>query len=148
MSQKTFPTEEPATRTAWTLTGFQVNLYAEDVEVAIAFYTALGFEESYRYPAAGTPEHVEVRNGGLTIGVSSIDTARAHHGFEASQGGASVEIVLWCSDSDAAYAQALAAGATVLREPHDHQNGRLHVARVFDPLGNPLVLVQKRSTSS
>jgi lactoylglutathione lyase len=148
MSQKTFLTEEPATRAAWTLTGFQVNLYAEDVEPAIAFYAALGFEESYRYLAAGTPQHVEVRNGGLTIGVSSVDAARAEHGFEASQDGASVEIVLWCNDSDAAYAQALAAGATVLREPHDFQNGRLHVARVFDPLGNPLVLVQKRDTRS
>jgi lactoylglutathione lyase len=148
MSQKTLPTEETATRAAWTLIGFQVNLYAEDVETAIAFYTALDFEESYRYPAAGTPQHVEVRNGGLTIGVSSIDAARAEHGFEASQEGASVEIVLWCNDSDAAYAQAIAAGATVLREPRDFQNGRLHVARVFDPLGNPLVLVQKRDSSS
>jgi predicted enzyme related to lactoylglutathione lyase len=148
MSQQTFPTDEPATRAAWTLSGFQVNLYAEDVEAAIAFYTALGFEERYRYPAAGTPEHVEVQNGGLTIGVSSVDAARAEHGFEASQDGASVEIVLWCNDSDAAYAQALAVGATVLHEPHDFQNGRLHVARVFDPLGNPLVLVQKRDTSS
>ncbi len=148
MSQKTSPTEEPATSAAWTLTGFQVNLYAEDVEAAIAFYTTLGFAESYRYPAAGTPQHVEVRNGGLTIGVSSLDAARAEHGFEASQDGASVEIVLWCDDSDAAYTQALAAGATVLHEPHDFQNGRLHVARVFDPLGNPLVLVHKRDTSS
>jgi predicted enzyme related to lactoylglutathione lyase len=148
MSQKTFPTEESGTRAAWTLTGFQVNLYAEDVEAAIAFYITLGFEESYRYPPAGTPEHVEARNSGLTIGVSSIEAARTHHGFEASQDGASVEIVLWCNDSDAAYAQALAAGGTVLREPRDYQNGRLHVARVFDPLGNPLVLVQKRDSAS
>jgi lactoylglutathione lyase len=148
MSQTTFPTEEPAAPAAWMLTGFQVNLYAEDVKAAIAFYTALGFEKSYRYPAAGTPQHVEVRRGGLTIGVSSIDAARAEHGFEASQDGASVEIVLWCSDTDAAYAQAIAAGATVLREPRDFQTGRLTVARVFDPLGNPLVLVQKRDASS
>jgi catechol 2,3-dioxygenase-like lactoylglutathione lyase family enzyme len=100
MSQKTFPTEESATRAAWTLTGFQVNLYAEDVEAAIAFYIALGFEESYRYHPAGTPEHVEARNSGLTIGVSSIEAARTHHGFEASQDGASVEIVLWCNGSE------------------------------------------------
>jgi predicted enzyme related to lactoylglutathione lyase len=146
MSQQTSP-EEPATRT-WTLTGFQVNLYAEDVETAIAFYTALGFEERYRYPATGTPGHVEVRNGGLTIGVSSIDAARTEHGFEVSQGGSPVEIVLWCDDSDAAYAQAVAAGATALREPYDFQDGRLHVARVFDPLGYRLVLVEKRDTTS
>ena len=40
-----------------------------------------------------------------------------------------MEIVLWCEDVDAAYAQALAAGATVMREPHDFQEGRLRVAR-------------------
>jgi catechol 2,3-dioxygenase-like lactoylglutathione lyase family enzyme len=109
MNQKLLPTGGPATHAAWTLTGFQVNLYAEDVEAAIAFYTALGFEEIYRDAAAGTALHVEVRNSGLTIGVSSIDAARSEHGFAASQEGASVEIVLWCNDSDAAYTQALAA---------------------------------------
>jgi hypothetical protein len=57
MSQTTFPTEQPAAPAAWMLTGSQVNLYAEDVKTAIAFYTALGFEKSYRYPAAGTPQH-------------------------------------------------------------------------------------------
>lgn len=148
MSHKTSPTKAPSRDMAWRLTGHQVNLYAEDVEQAVAFYTVLGFEESYRHPLTGTAEHVEVRNDRLTIGVSSIDAARVHHGFEASQEGASVEIVLWCSDSDAAYAQALKAGATVLREPHDFQNGLLHVARVFDPLGNPLVLVEKCDTRS
>jgi uncharacterized glyoxalase superfamily protein PhnB len=148
MNQSSHTIEETGTHPRWTLTGFQVGLYAEDVEPAVAFYTALGFEESYRDPGAGTPLHVEVRNSGLTIGVSSIDAARTEHGFAASQDGASVEIVLWCNDSDAAYTQALAAGATVQREPYDFQNGRLHVARVFDPLGNPLVLVEKRDTIS
>jgi len=147
MSQQTSP-EEAAIRATGTLTGFQVNLYAENVEAAVAFYKALGFEEKYRHPAAGTPEHVEIWNGGLTIGVSSTDAARAHHGFDVSQDGSSVEIVLWCNDSDAAYAQALAVGATVLREPYDFQHGRLHVARVFDPLGYRLVLVEKRDTTS
>jgi lactoylglutathione lyase len=148
MNQNMYTIEETGTHSGWTLTGFQVNLYAEDLEAAISFYGALGFDESYRYPAEGTPQHVEVRNGGLTIGVSSVDAARAEHGFAASQEGASVEIVLWCDDTDAAYAQALAAGAAALREPHDFRNGRLHVARVIDPLGNPLVLVQKRDSRS
>jgi predicted enzyme related to lactoylglutathione lyase len=147
MSQQTSP-EEPATRATWTLTGFQVNLYAENVEAEVAFYTALGFAERYRSAATGRPEHVEVRNGGLTIGVSSTHAARARYGFDVSQDGSSVEIVLWCDDSDVAYAQALAAGATVLREPYDFQDGRLHVARVFDPLGYRLVLVEKRDTTT
>jgi hypothetical protein len=48
---------------------------SEGVEVSL--YTQLGFEESYRYPTTGTPEHFEVRNGGLTIGVASIEAACA-----------------------------------------------------------------------
>src|ERR671934_3146040 len=48
---------------------------SEGVEVSL--YTQLGFEESYRYPTTGTPEHLEVRNGGLTIGVASIEAACA-----------------------------------------------------------------------
>jgi uncharacterized glyoxalase superfamily protein PhnB len=146
MSQKTIQTEELSTHATWTLSGFQVNLYAEDVKPTVGFYSALGFEETYRYPATGTPRHVEVRNGGLTIGVSSVEAARTEHSFEASQDGASVEIVLWCNDPDAAYTQAIGAGATVLQEPHDFLNGRLRVARVLDPVGNPLVFVQKRDT--
>lgn len=147
MTEKTLATEEPPT-SAWTITGFTVNLSAADLKEAIAFYTALGFEESFRVPTEGTPRHVEVKKDGVTIGLNSLGAFRDELGFEASQEGASVELVLWCNDSDAAYAQALAAGAPTLREPYDFLNGRLHVARVFDPLGNPLAFVQKRGASS
>jgi uncharacterized glyoxalase superfamily protein PhnB len=123
-------------------TGHQVNLYADNVEPGVAFYAALGFEETYRYAPAGEPLHVELRNGGLTIGIASVRAARDDHGLEVSQEGAAMEIVLWCDDVDAAYAQALASGATVMREPHDFQDGRLRVGWVMDPLGNPLELVQ------
>lgn len=126
-------------------TGFQVNMYADDVEPGVAFYAALGFEESYRYAPAGEPLHVELRDGGLTIGIASVRAARDEHGLEVSQEGAAMGIVLWCDDVDAAYGRALAAGATVLREPHDFQEGRLRVGWVTDPLGNPLELVQERT---
>jgi predicted enzyme related to lactoylglutathione lyase len=125
-------------------TGFQVNLYADDVESGVAFYAALGFNESYRYSPAGEPLHVELRNDGLTIGIASVQAARDEHSLDVSQEGAAMEIVLWCEDVDAAYAQALAAGATVMREPHDFQDGRLRAAWVMDPLGNPLELVEER----
>jgi predicted enzyme related to lactoylglutathione lyase len=125
-------------------TGFQVNLYADDVEPGVAFYAALGFEETYRYAPAGEPLHVELRSGGLTIGIASVRAARDEHRLEVSQEGGAMEIVLWCEDVDAAYAQALTAGATVMREPHDFQEGRLRVGWVMDPLGNPLELVQDR----
>ena len=125
-------------------TGHQVNLYADDVEPGAAFYAALGFEESYRYAPEGEPLHVELRDGGLTIGIASVKAARVEHGLEVSQDGAAMEIVLWCNDVDGAYARALAAGATAMREPHDFQDGRLRVGWVMDPLGNPLELVQER----
>ena len=125
-------------------TGFQVNMYADDVEPGVSFYAALGFEETYRYAPAGEPLHVELRNDGLTIGIASVRAARDEHGLDVSREGGAMEIVLWCEDVDATFAQALAAGATVMREPHDFQDGRLRVGWVMDPLGNPLELVQER----
>lgn len=123
--------------------GFQVDMYADEVEPAVAFYAALGFQETYRYAPDGEPWHVELRDGGLTIGVSSVRAAREDHGLEASQEGAAMAIVLWCDDVDAAYARALAAGASATREPHEFQDGRLKVGWVTDPLGNPVELVQE-----
>lgn len=144
MSHEAHTNDENRPSKAWTLTGFQANLFANDVEPAVTFYAALGFEESYRYAPAGEPLHVEARNGGLTIGIASVQAARDEHGLEVSQEGAAMELVLWCDDVDAAYAQALSAGATMIREPHDFQEGRLRVGWVTDPLGNPLELVEKR----
>ena len=40
---------------------FQINMVVEDVGSCVSFYTALGFEETYRTPAEGAAEHVEVR---------------------------------------------------------------------------------------
>lgn len=122
-------------------TGSQVNLYAEDVERSVAFYRDLGFEETYRYPPEGEPSHVELSGAGLTIGVASPRAAREEHGIEVSEAGAAMELCLWCDDVDASYEQALAVGATPMSAPHDFQDGRLRVAWVADPTGNPIELV-------
>ena len=42
----------PHTVTAM-FTGFQVNLYADDVEPGVAFYAAMGFDETCQYSPAG-----------------------------------------------------------------------------------------------
>jgi uncharacterized glyoxalase superfamily protein PhnB len=144
MSHEAYRNDKKRPQEGWRLTGFQVNLFADEVEPAVTFYAGLGFDESYRYAPAGQPLHVEVRNGGLTIGIASVQAAHDEHGLEVSQEGAAMEIVLWCDDVDAAYAQALAGGATLIREPHDFQEGRLRVGWVKDPLGNPLELVEER----
>ncbi|MFC3503329.1 VOC family protein [Micromonospora krabiensis] len=122
----------------------QVNLYADDVECVVDFYKALGFVETYRYAPEGDPWHVEVKGAGLVLGVASPRAALTDHGLRVSQDGAAMELVFWCEDVDSAYALALRAGAAVLREPHDFQDGRLRVAWVADPVGNPLELVQRR----
>ena len=124
-------------------TGSQVNVYADDVERVVGFYTRLGFVESYRYAPDGVPWHVEARGADLVLGVASPAAARADHGLDVSQDGAAMELVLWCTDVDAAYALALDAGASPMREPHDFQDGRLRVGWVADPVGNPIELVQQ-----
>jgi uncharacterized glyoxalase superfamily protein PhnB len=72
-----------------------------------------------------------------------VHAARDEHGPEVSREGGAMELVLWSDDIDATFAQAIAAGATVMREPHDFQKGRLRVGWVMDPRGNPLDLVQE-----
>ncbi|GGI11033.1 hypothetical protein GCM10007368_34190 [Isoptericola cucumis] len=122
-------------------TGTQVNLYADDVEAVVGFYRALGFAESYRYAPHGDPWHVELRLPGLTLGVASPIAARTEHGIGVSAEGAAMELVLWCDDVDAEFARAVDTGAEVMRAPHEFQDGRLRVAWVRDPAGNPIELV-------
>src|SRR4051794_40348556 len=100
---------------------FQVNTIVPDVEPCVTFYKALGFEETYRFPAEGTPEHVEVRANGLTLGIGSVAAARSVHDLELSGAGNAVHVCLWCDDVDAAFATMLAAGGQTVREPRDFQ---------------------------
>jgi catechol 2,3-dioxygenase-like lactoylglutathione lyase family enzyme len=123
---------------------FQINMIVEDVEPCVSFYTALGFEETYRTPADGAAAHVEVRTLGLTLGVSSAAAAREGHGLDVSGAGNAVQVCLWCEDVDAAFATMLQAGARVVREPHDFQDGRLRNGWVLDPANNLLEVVQQR----
>jgi len=119
----------------------QVNIYVDDVERSVAFWAGVGFEESFRTPASGTPIHVELRLDGFCLGIASVASARADHGLDVTTDGGSVELCLWTDDTDASYDALLAAGATSLSAPHDWL-GRLRVAWVADPTGNPVELVQ------
>ena len=123
---------------------FQVNLIVENVEPCVAFYKALGFDETYRTPAEGAPEHVEVRALDLTLGVSSARAAREGHGIDVSGAGNAVQLCLWCADVDAAFATMLQAGAHAVREPQDFQGGRLRNGWVRDPANNLVEVVQRR----
>ncbi|HEU5438408.1 MAG TPA: VOC family protein [Ktedonobacterales bacterium] len=123
---------------------FQINMIVEDVEPCVSFYKAIGFEETYRTPAEGAPEHVEVRALGLTLGISSVAAAREAHGLDVSGEGNAVQVCLWCHDVDAAFARMLQAGARAIREPRDFQDGRLRNGWVLDPANNLLEVVQQR----
>ncbi len=123
---------------------FQINMIVEDVEPCVSFYKAMGFEESYRTPAEGAPEHIEVRTLGLTLGISSVTAAREVHGINVSGEGNAVQVCLWCDDVDAAYERMLQAGARAVREPCDFQGGRLRNGWALDPANNLIEVVQQR----
>jgi catechol 2,3-dioxygenase-like lactoylglutathione lyase family enzyme len=122
----------------------QINIYTADVERSLRFYTGLGFEERFRYAPDGPPVHVELVLDGFTLGIADVEAARADHGLKASFEGQAVEVVLWCDDTDRAFAELTRAGAPALSAPHDWL-GHLRLAWVGDPDGNPVQLAQRRS---
>lgn len=125
---------------------FQINMVVEDVvlEQCVAFYKAIGFEETYRTPIEGTAEHVEVRALGLTLGISSMAAAQEMHELHVSGKGNAVQVCLWCDDVDADFERMLQAGARAVREPRDFQGGRLRNGWVLDPANNLVEVVQRR----
>ena len=123
----------------------QVNIYSQDVLRAIAFYRAIGFEETFRTPRDGDPIHVELVLDGFKLGIASADSAAADHGLELDLAapGRGIEIAVWTDDADEAFTRLVAAGARPLSEPHDWLDS-LRVAWVADLDDNPVELVQRR----
>jgi catechol 2,3-dioxygenase-like lactoylglutathione lyase family enzyme len=122
----------------------QINLYVKGVESSVSFYKNLfGFLETFRTPKNGTPIHVELRLGGLILGLASIESARAIHGLEVGSGPPRGEVALWTDDVDDAFEKLKAKGARVLSTPHDFI-GTVRGAWISDPDGNPIQIVAKR----
>jgi lactoylglutathione lyase len=121
-----------------------VNLYTGDIDAALHFYgELLGFEETFRTPTEGPPEHVELRLNGFTVGLGTVEAARRVHGVEAVPGAPAMVLVVWTDDLDTAYAALVAAGAPVLQPPHDTGNNNRN-ALLRDPDGNLVEIVAKR----
>lgn len=122
----------------------EVNFYVQDVEACTRFYSEhFGFTEAYRTPVNGTPDHVELRLDGFTLGLSSIEAARRAHGLPAEPGRPPRgKIILWTDDVDRVYAELMDKGVRSVSEPHDFI-GRLHGAWVADPDGNHVHIVQE-----
>jgi predicted enzyme related to lactoylglutathione lyase len=121
----------------------RIKLYSRDLPRAIAFYSALGFIETFRTPTSGDPAHVELKLDGFTLGIATRAAARDHHGLRPGDG-RGIEIVLWTDDTDTALRTLTARGAPVLAPAHDFLDGKLRAAWVEDPDGNPIQLVQRR----
>ena len=120
-----------------------INLYTRDIEAAVGFYKdLLGLQETFRTPTDGTPEHVEFRIGGFTLGLGSAEAAHRVHGVDAQPGAPAMALVLWTDDVDQAYATLTAAGVTAVQPPHPTGNNNRN-ALLRDPDGNLVELVAK-----
>ena len=122
-----------------------VNLYTRDIEAGLLFYRdLLGFAETFRTPAEGIPEHVELQLNGFTIGLGTVEAARRVHGIEAAPGSPAMVLVVWTDDVDTAYQELVAAGVPALQPPHDTGNNNRN-ALLRDPDGNLVEIVAKVS---
>ena len=121
-----------------------IYLYSRDLVRTVAFYSELGFLETFRTPASGEPTHIQLKLDGFSLGIATIEAAREHHGLCPEGEGRWIEIVLWTDDVDAAVNGLVAKGAPLLSPAHDFLDGRLRAAWIADPDGNPIQLVQRR----
>jgi len=123
-----------------------VNLYTRDIEAGLHFYRdLLGFTETFRTPAEGTPEHVELRLNGFTVGLGTVEAAKRVHGVDASPGSPAMVLVVWTDDVDSACEALAAAGVPVLQPPHNTGNNNRN-ALLSDPDGNLVEIVAKTSS--
>jgi len=94
------------------------NLYSADVARAVAFYRdLLGGTQTFRHPAEGKAEHVELRLGDIMIAISSKQAVEAE-GMPAPTAGHPMELVVGCDSADDTVA-ALRAGLATEVVPHD-----------------------------
>lgn len=119
----------------------QIILFSEDVPRAATFYSGLGFTETFRVPSEGEPIHVDLALDGYKIGIASVASTRDDHGLDPVTEGQRAAVVLWTDDTPAAFADLTARGAPPLAPPHSWL-GRLLIAWVADPDGNPIQIVQ------
>jgi glyoxylase I family protein len=119
----------------------RVILFSDDLPRAAAFYAGLGFVETFRVPTDGEPIHVDLELDGYLLGIASAASTRDDHGLDPVSSGQRAAVILWTDDTPAAYAELTGRGVPGLAGPHEWL-GRLLIAWVADPDGNPVQLVQ------
>ena len=120
----------------------QVILFSDDLPRAAAFYTGLGFVETFRVPTEGEPIHIDLALDGYKIGIASVRSTRDDHGLDPIAEGQRAAVILWTDDVEAAFKELTAKGAPALAPP-DEWLGRLRIAWIADPDGHPVQLVQE-----
>jgi catechol 2,3-dioxygenase-like lactoylglutathione lyase family enzyme len=124
-----------------------VNLYTKDIEAGLRFYCdLLGFKETFRTPAQGTPEHVELTLNGFGLGLGTVEAAKRVHAVEASPGSPAMVLVVWTDDVDKAFAQLRSASVPIVQSPHNTGNNNRN-ALLRDPDGNLVEIVAKVARS-
>lgn len=119
----------------------QVILFSEDVSRAAAFYAGLGFTETFRVPLEGEPIHVDLALDGYKLGIASVASTRDDHGLDPVPEGQRLAVILCTDDTAAAFDELTAKGIPGLKSPHEWL-GRLLIAWIADPDGNPIQIVQ------
>lgn len=120
-----------------------VNLYTGDIEASLRFYRdLLGFEETFRTPTEGTPEHVELTLNGFGLGLGTVEAAKRVHGVDASPGSPAMVLVVWTTDVERAFELLTAGGAPGAQPPHDTGSHNRN-ALLRDPDGNLVEIVAK-----
>ena len=119
----------------------QIVLFSDDVPRAVAFYSRLGFTETFRVPTIGQPIHVDLILDGYKLGIASVASVRDDHGLDPIAQGQRTAVILWTDDVASAYRDLVAGGAPALASPHEWL-GRLLIAWTADPDGNPIQIVQ------
>lgn len=113
-----------------------ISYYADDVEAAKAWYSALlGIEPYFARPEAGPPAYVEFRLGDYQHELGIIDRRYAPPAATADPGGV---VAFWhVDDLRGSYARLLALGAKEYEPPVERGAGFI-TASVLDPFGNIL----------
>ena len=121
------------------------SLTAKSADASLKFYSAaFGAVELFRLPdeKTGGIAHAEFKIGNSTMMVSDEYPSFGSFAPEYAKGGS---FMIYVPDCDASFAQAIAAGATVLTPPTDQFWGD-RTAMVADPFGYRWTVAQKVSS--
>lgn len=119
----------------------QVVLFTRDINRAVTFYGALGFDEAFRTPRAGTPIHVDLVLDGYRLGLATESSTREDHGLEPIADGQRAAVILWTDDVTSGYEMLISLGATPVKPPEPWLD-RLLIAWAQDPDGHLVQVVQ------